>query len=140
MADSFLNIKISSKGKLFKVSGQNITISKDLQSRLGDKSILKKDAKEMAEMIKELITTNILTAKDFIKFFARESNIGKEVFIKLGEELEIEFSGVPVQSQIEFFFFFNVGNMHIDYGHLFVPEFFACLKTHMTADRNILSR
>ena len=65
MADSFLKIQLQHKGKLLKVQGNKIELGSRLEKRLGDKGLLKKDVKEIAQMIKEKITSNILTGKNY---------------------------------------------------------------------------
>jgi HK97 gp10 family phage protein len=60
-----LQIKLSATGKLFKVKGNNVAVSDSFEKRLTDKTLLKKDLKEIAFLIKEKITKNIITAKTY---------------------------------------------------------------------------
>jgi len=65
MAEKFLNLKITSRGKLLNVSGQTIKLSEGIKKRLGDKGLLKKDLKRIAQFIRDDISLNINRGKRF---------------------------------------------------------------------------
>jgi len=59
MAEKFLNLKITSRGKLLNVSGQTVKIGERLKRRLGDQGFLKKDTRKIGQMIRDQISSNI---------------------------------------------------------------------------------
>ena len=61
MADSFLNIKLTGKGKLLKVAGNKISFGSQLNRLLSDKGILKKEKVAIAKLIKEEIEDRIIS-------------------------------------------------------------------------------
>lgn len=65
MSNKPLQIKISTKGNLFKVKGDNVSVSNSFEKRLTDKTLLKKDLKQIAFMVRDKITDNILKAKTY---------------------------------------------------------------------------
>lgn len=65
MSNKPLQIKISTTGNLFKVKGDNVSVSNSFEKRLTDKTLLKKDLKEIAFMVRDKITRNILESKTY---------------------------------------------------------------------------
>lgn len=65
MKESFLNIKLKSKGNVLNVNGDKITLNKSFEKRLGDKGILQKDVQTIAKMIRDKITSNIYRGKRY---------------------------------------------------------------------------
>lgn len=65
MSKKPLQIKISTTGNLFKVKGDNVSVSNSFEKRLTDKTLLKKDLKQIAFMVRDKITDNILNAKTY---------------------------------------------------------------------------
>ena len=65
MSKKPLQIKISTTGNLFKVKGDNVSVSNSFEKRLTDKTLLKKDLKQIAFMVRDKITDNILKGKTY---------------------------------------------------------------------------
>ena len=65
MSNKPLQIKISTTGNLFKVKGDNVSVSNSFEKRLTDKTLLKKDLKQIAFMVRDKITDNILKGKTY---------------------------------------------------------------------------
>jgi len=65
MKESFLNIKLKSKGTVLNVNGDKVTINKSFEKRLGDKGLLQKDVQAIAKMIRDKITSNIYRGKRY---------------------------------------------------------------------------
>lgn len=59
MPEKFLNLKITSRGKLLNVSGKTVKLNEGIKKRLGSKGLLKKDLKRIGQMIRDNISLNI---------------------------------------------------------------------------------
>lgn len=65
MKNKPLQIKLFTTGNLFKVKGDNVSLSNSFEKRLTDKTLAKKDLKQIANLVKDKITDNILNAKTY---------------------------------------------------------------------------
>lgn len=72
MAESFLNIKLQSKSGILDVKANQLTLSKSFERKLTDKKFTQKGLLQVANLIKEKITDNILKGKTF-----RGGNVAK---------------------------------------------------------------
>ena len=59
MAESLLNIKITTTGGLLEVDGKGVKLNKNIEKKLSDKGILKKDLLTIGKMVRDQITSNI---------------------------------------------------------------------------------
>jgi len=59
MAKSLLNIKITSTGGLLEVDGKGVKLNKNIEKKLSDKGILKKDLLTIGRLVRDQIASNI---------------------------------------------------------------------------------
>jgi phage gpG-like protein len=59
MAESLLNIKITTTGGLLEVDGKGVKLNKNIEKKLSDKGILKKDLLTIGRLVRDQISSNI---------------------------------------------------------------------------------
>lgn len=65
MAEKFLQLNITSRGKLLNVSGKTIALQSGIKKALGNKGILRKDELKIAQLIRDKISSNIARGKRY---------------------------------------------------------------------------
>ena len=96
-----------------------------------------RDAQLLQLFFKVKSLRRIFTVKDAIKLVRAKSDLGKERLIEFREQLEIKFSGVLVEPQVEFLFTFYVWNIHEDDGDVGHAELLGYFGTEMSTDDDV---